>query len=154
VDIDDAYIIAQKEGKSPALCAVNSSFATAVQSCQTCVIVNGDINTTTLQSYVEPELQPFLDFCAAAVASEALTGASSTAVLAQASQISSQLSQASLISSIKAEASSLGLFNESIAQVTSTILYTQTATPSQYLSGNSTSTSKISTLHETPLLKS
>jgi hypothetical protein len=139
---DNAYIEAQKQGNNSALCAVNSTFAIDYQNCTACVVDNGDTSKVSLQSYVEPEFQPFLEYCESLVNSTNST--TSTVNAAQASQISSQLSQASLVSSILAEASSLGLNVGSTAEITSTVLYTQTAVSSQPFSGNATSLCEIS----------
>jgi len=104
------------------------------------------------KTYVEPEFAPFLNFCSAqSPQSGVVPGASLTSTativpisvnssinLAQSSSLASLLSQAKL--SLLAEASSLGLDLGTTEQVTSTVFYTPTATPSQ----NSTSASVTS----------
>jgi hypothetical protein len=153
--IDNAYIAAEQLGENPALCAANSTFFTSYTACQNCVVANGDPTKVSLQTSVEPEFAPFINFCSAQSAQPALgTGASSTStetatpipVTSSVNLAQLSLSQAKL--SLLAEASSLGLDLGTTEQVTSTVFYTPKATSSQ----NSTSTCEISPLPKVQLL--
>lgn len=63
-DCNNCFNEAQKVGKSDALCASDSAFNVDLETCRTCVENNGDSSKVTLQTYVEPKFQPFIDFCA------------------------------------------------------------------------------------------
>jgi hypothetical protein len=60
---NNCLIEAQMVGKSPALCLPNSAFESDFQSCQSCVVANGDSTKATLQTYVEPQFEQFISFC-------------------------------------------------------------------------------------------
>lgn len=154
--IDNAYLAAEQLGENAGLCEANSTFLTSYKACQSCVVANSD-NIQVIQTYLEPEFAPFLDFCSAQTPQSAGPSLTSTVTgvpiavtssidLAQSSSLSSLLSQAKL--SLLAEASSLGLDLGTTEQVTATVFYTPTGTPSQ----NSTSTCKISPLPKVQLL--
>jgi hypothetical protein len=91
---DNAYIEAQKVGKSPALCAAGSTFLTDLNQCQNCVISNSNSTTVSLTTYTDPEFDPFIDFCASQA------NASATSLIA------SQLSILSVAATIQASLSS------------------------------------------------
>ncbi|KAE9373225.1 hypothetical protein N431DRAFT_226243 [Stipitochalara longipes BDJ] len=92
---NNAYIEAQKAGKTPALCAAGSAFLADVGQCQDCIVAHGDSTNASLTTYVDPEFAPFLDFCA-----------NSTTNSSGSSLISSQLSVLSVAATIQAALSS------------------------------------------------
>jgi len=155
---NNAYLAAQNLGQNAALCAANSTFLTSFTDCQDCCLANGYTNAT-LQTYVEPEFAPFLNYCSAqsaqpeggsgtpltSIGTAGPTPITSSVNLAQSSSLASMLSQAKL--SLMAEASSLGLVLGTTEQVTSTVFYTAKPSPSQ----NATSASATSS---PPLTKS
>ncbi|ELR04141.1 hypothetical protein VC83_02063 [Pseudogymnoascus destructans] len=53
----------QAIGKTPALCAAGSAFLNYVSACKQCVVNNGDATQKTLQDYVIPQYQQWIDFC-------------------------------------------------------------------------------------------
>jgi hypothetical protein len=85
---NNCYIEAQKVGKSPALCVPGSAFESDLGSCNDCVTANGDQTKSSLQSYVEPEFEPFLSFCSAQSAQPEL-GSTSTSTFTPAAQTQS-----------------------------------------------------------------
>lgn len=62
---NNCFIEAQKVGKSPALCASGSAFKIDLGACDDCVVANGDSTKVTLQTFVDPEFEPFISFCSA-----------------------------------------------------------------------------------------
>jgi len=78
---NDCYIEAQRVGLSPGLCTPGSPFESDYGACQACVAANGDSLKISLQTYVEPEFQPFIDFCNATPATEVQSTSTSTAVV-------------------------------------------------------------------------
>jgi hypothetical protein len=87
---DNAYIEAQKFGKSPALCAADSPFMTDLDQCQNCVVANSDSTNVSLTTYDGPEFAPFIEFCDSQANSSATT------------LISSQLSALSVAATVQA----------------------------------------------------
>ncbi|EHK97352.1 hypothetical protein M7I_6910 [Glarea lozoyensis 74030] len=75
---NNVYIEAQKVGKSPALCAPDSAFQSDYSSCQQCVVDNGDTTKVTLQTYVVPQFEPFINFCRETTAQSAVLPSVST----------------------------------------------------------------------------
>jgi hypothetical protein len=59
---DNAYIEAQKFGKSPALCAADSPFMTYLDQCQNCVVANSDSTNVSLTTYDGPSLLHLSNF--------------------------------------------------------------------------------------------
>ncbi|CAG8955837.1 hypothetical protein HYFRA_00011706 [Hymenoscyphus fraxineus] len=77
---NNAYIDAQKIGKTPALCAKNSTFQVEYLSCQDCVLINSDSDPTAAIS-ITTRFQSFLDYCAQpaqSITSAAITGPTSS----------------------------------------------------------------------------
>ncbi|KFY64232.1 hypothetical protein V496_03394, partial [Pseudogymnoascus sp. VKM F-4515 (FW-2607)] len=60
---NNALGVAQEIGKTPALCAAGSPFLNFVSACRLCVASNGDATQQSLQGYVVPEWQQWIDFC-------------------------------------------------------------------------------------------
>jgi hypothetical protein len=77
---NDCYIEAQRVGLSPGLCTPSSPFESDYGACQACVAANGDSTKISLQTYVEPEFQPFIDFCNAAPAQSEVQSTSTAVV--------------------------------------------------------------------------
>jgi hypothetical protein len=94
-------------GESPALCAANSSFEQSYEACDSCIQAHGNNTSTnnTLSSYIAPEFQPVISYCAAVTGNPA--GAAPTYLSA---------AQSSLL----AQASSLGLTLGTTVQITQT----------------------------------
>lgn len=126
---DNAYIEAQKVGQSPALCAANSTFLADLDSCQTCIVANGDSTDVSLTTYIDPEFVPFIDFCG--------SQANSSATLL----ISSQLSLLSVAATVQATLSlKASEGSVSIVTQTSTLISISILTVEQ----SSATSSKIS----------
>jgi hypothetical protein len=77
---NDCYIEAQSVGLSPDLCTTGSPFQSDYANCQACVQANGDSLKISLQTYVVPEFQPFIDFCNAAPAQSEVQSTSTAIV--------------------------------------------------------------------------
>jgi hypothetical protein len=75
---NNCYIEAQRVGKSPALCDAESAFQTSYESCRSCVEANGDTTKVSLQTYVDPQFAPFVNFCQAQSAEPELDSPSTT----------------------------------------------------------------------------
>jgi hypothetical protein len=75
---NNCYVEAQSVGKSPALCASGSAFESDLNACNGCVAANGDSSKVTLQTYVDPEFEPFISFCSAQSAQPELGASTST----------------------------------------------------------------------------
>jgi hypothetical protein len=67
---NDCYIEAQRVGLSPNLCTPESPFQQDYDACQNCVAANENNVKISLQTSVDPEFAPFINFCNAAPASE------------------------------------------------------------------------------------
>ncbi|KAL5323249.1 hypothetical protein ACEPPN_007783 [Leptodophora sp. 'Broadleaf-Isolate-01'] len=118
---NNAYIEAQSEGLSPALCAADSLFISAYEACSSCVNANSD-GSAVPKGYVQLQFAPFVDFCAA----QTPVPGNATAPAPNATEVaifSSQLSVLSYIASVASAASSLGLLN---ATATATVIITVT----------------------------
>lgn len=134
---DNVYLEAQKEGKTPALCASGSLFLADLDACQNCILANANNASVSLQNYTQPEFAPYLDFCAAQSAISATATATTTnpaqlSSIQQAASLQSSIeSKASLVASVQSElaiAASLGLLTTT--QGTATVFSTITTTPS------------------------
>ncbi|CAM1506503.1 Fc.00g061440.m01.CDS01 [Cosmosporella sp. VM-42] len=62
-DCNTAYILAQSAGKSGELCAAGSPFQEAYAVCAACIDDNTNATKTIIKDYVDPDFQPFIDFC-------------------------------------------------------------------------------------------
>lgn len=73
--IDNAFVEGQKDGKSAAVCDLNSAFQQDLTACKACIQDNGD----PTESSIDPVLQPFIDFCAAESAQPIVESSTATA---------------------------------------------------------------------------
>jgi hypothetical protein len=64
----------QKVGKIQALCAINSTFATDYAICSDCLL-NGTTTHPSTGSFIDPELQPYLDYCAVVASTSSIDSA-------------------------------------------------------------------------------
>lgn len=78
---NNCFVEAQKVGKSPALCDPNAPFQQDLAGCQDCVSANGDQTKSTLQTYFNPEIAQFVNFCSVQPPQSVLEPATSTAVV-------------------------------------------------------------------------
>jgi hypothetical protein len=88
--LDNAYIITQKIGKTPALCAVGSSFMTDYASCESCIIENANTTSVSVTTYTDPEFGPYVDYCNAQANSSVVS--SQADVLSMAATVQAALS--------------------------------------------------------------
>ncbi|KAH8684490.1 hypothetical protein BGZ60DRAFT_166997 [Tricladium varicosporioides] len=130
----NAYIEAQKLGKSPALCAVNSTFQLNYANCTQCITANSNSTVQSLQSYINPQFESIISFCT----TSSVTNSSSSPE--QQSLASSLASQASYFSSVLSQASSLGYLKPS----TTTQLLTVIQTPNTFTSAQISSPTQTS----------
>jgi hypothetical protein len=86
---NNCYIEAQKVGKSPALCAPGSAFKTDLGACDDCVAAYEGSTKVSLQTYVNPEFAPFINFCSAQPAQSEVGGSTSTSTFTPAAQTQS-----------------------------------------------------------------
>jgi hypothetical protein len=76
---DNAYLAAQAEGKSPALCANGSAFLTLADTCNDCIATFSTTTAnTTNQTYPDPDLSQFIDYCSVHAAASAVSTISSS----------------------------------------------------------------------------
>jgi hypothetical protein len=88
-DCNNCFIEGQRVGMSAALCDPNAAFQQDLQSCNLCVQNNGDPTKITLQTYVDPEFQPFIDFCSVQSAQPAVAASTSTQIVSPLPETSS-----------------------------------------------------------------
>ena len=65
ITTDDAYLEAQKTGKTPSLCDAESVFKKLYDACSICIEAKSEDPKAVAKSYLQPKFGEFISYCSA-----------------------------------------------------------------------------------------